>query len=111
MLTKLSILFFYNRIFPSKGLVRASWVIGSIVVAYNVALVLVTAFECRPLSTFWTRKPGTCINTLPPFTVLASFNVLTDVLILVLPVKFVLKLRMRMARKVQVCGIFLLGGL
>ena len=37
-------------------------------------------------------------------------NVITDFLILGLPVKFVVKLQMRTARKVQVCGVFLLGG-
>ena len=37
-------------------------------------------------------------------------NVLTDVFILSLPVKFVWKLQMKTARKAQVIGLFLLGG-
>ncbi|KAL8713746.1 MAG: hypothetical protein Q9220_002272 [cf. Caloplaca sp. 1 TL-2023] len=88
VLTKVSILTFYNRIFPSEWLKRASWAIGLLTVGYNLALILVGALES-----------------------LAIINVVTDFLILALPVKFVWNLHMRQARKIQVCGIFLLGGL
>ena len=71
VLTKSSILCMYNRIFPSGGLLRTSWVIGAVVVAYNIPLVFVTAFECIPLSSLWTGEPGRCIHTLPAFTTLA----------------------------------------
>ncbi|KAL8945985.1 MAG: hypothetical protein Q9222_007558 [Ikaeria aurantiellina] len=112
VLTKVSILTFYNRIFPSDWLKRASWAIGLLTAGYNLALILVGALECIPLSTLWTHKPGgTCIDTVPPFTALAVINVVTDFLILALPVKFVWNLHMRRTRKIQVCGIFLLGGL
>ena len=71
VLTKSSILCMYNRIFPSRGLLRTSWTIGVIVVAYNIPLVLVTALDCIPLSSLWTGEPGTCIHTLQAFTTLA----------------------------------------
>lgn len=71
VLTKSSILCFYNRIFPSKVLLRVSWAFGLFIGAYNLALVLVTALQCIPLSSFWTHKPAKCIQTRSAFTILA----------------------------------------
>lgn len=71
ILTKISILCFYRRIFsPVKSLQYSSWALCIFIVAYNVVLVLVTALQCIPLSALWTGEPAKCINTLPPFTVL-----------------------------------------
>ncbi|KAJ9223626.1 hypothetical protein DTO169C6_3978 [Paecilomyces variotii] len=108
MLTKISILLYYHRLFQS---VTLSWVIGAVVVAYNLAVIFVAAFECIPLSSMWTGQPGKCIATKVPFTILAVMNTLTDIAILTLPVRYVCKLRMRTTRKIQVLAIFMLGGL
>jgi len=71
VLTKLSILCFYCRIFvPFKSLLYISWGFGIFIVAYNLALIFVAAFQCIPLSSMWTGRPGTCIDTLPPYTAL-----------------------------------------
>lgn len=71
VLTKLSILCFYCRIFfPIQRLYYISWGFGIFIVAYDLALIFVTAFECVPLSSMWTGAPGKCIDTLPPFTTL-----------------------------------------
>ncbi|KAI1084251.1 hypothetical protein F5B20DRAFT_524169 [Whalleya microplaca] len=111
VLTKLSILCFYCRIFfPIQRLFYISWGFGIFIVAYNLALIFVTAFECVPLSSMWTGAPGKCFNTLPPFTTLGIVNVVTDVGILTLPIRHVLLLRLTVTQRIQVCGIFLLGG-
>jgi hypothetical protein len=71
VLTKISILSFYCRIFsPIRSLRTISWGLGIFIVAYNLALIFVTAFECVPLSSLWTGAPGMCFDTLPPFTTL-----------------------------------------
>ncbi|PWY82518.1 hypothetical protein BO83DRAFT_423337 [Aspergillus eucalypticola CBS 122712] len=109
MVTKISILIFYRRLFRSRWLMACSWIIGIIVVMYNLAVILIAGLQCIPLSDLWTGG-SSCINTEPPFTGLAIINIFTDVAILTLPVKPVLSLRMPKAQKVQVLGIFLLGG-
>ncbi|KAI0432394.1 hypothetical protein F5Y09DRAFT_329720 [Xylaria sp. FL1042] len=112
ILTKLSILCFYCRIFsPIQRLKYISWALSISIVAYNLALILVAAFECIPLSSLWTGNPGNCINTLPPFTTLGIVNVVTDVGILALPIRYVILLRLSLTRRIQVCGIFLSGAL
>ncbi|PLB44174.1 hypothetical protein P170DRAFT_467920 [Aspergillus steynii IBT 23096] len=111
MLTKISILFLYHRIFPVKWLLVVSYIMGAVVIAYNLAVVFTAAFQCIPLSSMWTGEQGQCINVSPPYTALAIVNVVTDVAILALPVKPVLGLQMRRGRKIQVLTIFLLGGI
>ncbi|KAI9045241.1 uncharacterized protein KD926_009655 [Aspergillus affinis] len=109
MVTKISVLLFYCRLFGSKWIYTSSWIVGTIVVLYNLAVILIAGLQCIPLSDLWTGG-SSCINTEPPFTGLAVVNIVTDVLILALPVKPVMNLNMKSARKVQVLGIFLLGG-
>ncbi|KAH9909708.1 hypothetical protein F4778DRAFT_10299 [Xylariomycetidae sp. FL2044] len=112
VLTKLSVLCFYQRIFsPMKRLYHLSWGFGVFIVAYNLALVFVTAFECVPLSSMWTGAPGKCFDTLPPFTTLGIVNVVADVGILALPIRYIIQLNLPLTRRIQVCGIFLLGAL
>ncbi|KAJ8108699.1 hypothetical protein ONZ43_g6347 [Nemania bipapillata] len=112
VLTKLSILCFYCRIFfPTKQLYYISWGFGIFIVAYNLALIFVAAFQCIPLSSLWTGAPAKCIDTLPPYTALGIVNVVTDAGILALPIRYILKLRLSLTRRIQVCGIFLLGAL
>ncbi|KAI1779529.1 hypothetical protein F4818DRAFT_453587 [Hypoxylon cercidicola] len=110
VLTKLSILCFYCRIFfPVKRLFYISWAFGIFIVAYDLALIFVTAFECVPLSSMWTGAPGVCFNTVPPFTTLGIVNVVTDIGILALPIPHIIQLRLTVPQRIQLCGIFLLG--
>ena len=124
---KLSILYLYHRIFPSRGLVIAACLIAILVMAYNAALIIFAFLQCIPLSKLWTGKPeGVCVPTKPAYVTLAYvslpvgeillkvnsvMNVVTDIMILCLPVKFVLRLQMKTTRKLQVLGAFDLGGM
>ncbi|KAL5343836.1 hypothetical protein BJX70DRAFT_393258 [Aspergillus crustosus] len=111
MLTKISILLFYHRIFPIQWLTIVSYLMGAVVIAYNIAVIFVASFQCIPLSSLWTGRPGQCIDPSPPFTALAIVNVVTDFAILALPIQPVLRLQMKTRRKIQVLSIFLLGGI
>ncbi|KAL4860744.1 hypothetical protein BDV12DRAFT_208892 [Aspergillus spectabilis] len=111
MLTKISILLFYHRVFPIQWLTIVSYFTGAVVIAYNIGLIFVAAFQCIPLSSLWTGKPGQCIDPSPPFTALAIVNVVTDFAILALPIQPVLGLNMKTHRKIQVLSIFFLGGI
>lgn len=100
---KLSILYLYHRIFPSRGLVTIASCIAALVVAYSTALIIFAFLQCIPLSTLWTGTPkGVCVDTQPAYVTLAVMNVITDIMILCLPIKFVARLQMKPARKVQV---------
>ena len=84
------------------------------------AQTLVTIFQCRPVSGFWTRfatpqpKPGsiTCgVNDNHFFDGNSVPNIVTDGLLLVLPVPFIWQLNLPRAQKIGVSSAFLLGAL
>lgn len=60
---KLSILAMYLRIFPSREFRIGAWVIGSTIIAWWIAIVLVCIFQCNPIYIAWVPwDKGTCIN-------------------------------------------------
>ena len=65
-----------------------------------------------PIDSNWTPgKPHYCINTALGATIIAAFNVLTDFMILILPMPLLYKLQQPTKQKLQIMGMFLLGGL
>ncbi|KAI3132515.1 hypothetical protein CBS147325_8741 [Penicillium roqueforti] len=88
--TKISILLMYCRIFPTREIRIASLVLGGMTLSWLVAIILVSVFQCNPIPRAWdTRIPGKCINLKGMFIGNAVPNILTDILILSLPVKVV----------------------
>lgn len=70
--TKLSILYLYHRMFPSKRLVVIASLIGALVLAYSTSLIIFAFLQCIPLSKLWTGKPGgVCVPTQPAYVTLA----------------------------------------
>ncbi|KAK7545009.1 uncharacterized protein J3D65DRAFT_46371 [Phyllosticta citribraziliensis] len=70
-----------------------------------------TIFRCYPLSRSWSREGNTC----PPsagqinYWITILFNILTDVLIMCLPISMVLKLNLPTKQKFGVSCVFALG--
>lgn len=65
-MVKLSLLFFYLRVFPARPIRRVLW--GSIVLIllYTVTFLFISIFECTPISFFWEswdgEHKGKCLN-------------------------------------------------
>ncbi|KAF4778685.1 hypothetical protein HER10_EVM0008810 [Colletotrichum scovillei] len=113
--TKISILLFYWRVFMGNMLsFRFSiWTGAFLVGSYPVYFMITMGVCCSPLSHYWTQfkgTTGTCINVGRFFFILAIINLITDVILLVIPVPEILKLQMRKDKKIAVCGILGLGG-
>ena len=109
---KASILYLYRRVFfVSRGFNIALWAIGLFVFGYSVAQTFAAIFQCVPIPAVWDPKvKGDCINTSLAATILAAFNVATDFAILILPMPILWQLRMPTQQKLQIMGMFLLGG-
>ena len=110
--TKASLLLLYYRLFsPSRRFRLAIYNVTGIVFCQWLSLTLVTIFQCRPVAAFWnhTIQGAQCIN-LPVFTVVSGvLNLITDVVILCLPIPMVWGLNTTKAQKVTLTGIFFLG--
>lgn len=102
----------YCRIFPTREIRIASMILGGISIAWSMSIILVSVFQCTPIARAWdTRIPGTCINLKGSFIGNAVPNVITDILILCLPVRVVWGLHASITHRLSVIGIFLLGSL
>ena len=112
--TKASLLLLYYRLFsPSRRFRLAIYIVTAIVFGQWLSLTLASIFQCSPIAAFWdhTIQRAVCIN-LPRFTVVSGvLNLMTDVLILCLPIPMVWGLNTTNAQKVTLTGIFLLGAL
>lgn len=108
-----SILYLYHRIFfVSRPLTIALWLVAAFVLGYSIAQVFGAIFQCVPIDSNWNPKvTGHCINLDVFATVLAALNSFTDIVILVLPMPLVWRLKRPAHEKVQIMGMFLLGGL
>lgn len=111
-LNKLSALLLFRRIFVQRGFQIACWSICGIVMGWCIGTVAGTIFQCIPLEASWNRSlDGTCIDKGAFWIAYAVGNILTDVLVLVLPIPPVLQLKMPWRQRALLCGVFLLGGL
>ena len=109
--TKLSILLLYFRVFrPNKG----SRLVLQIVIYCNLAFytvgLFIEAFQCIPMQRIWLPLyPGSCINQRALQLASAIFNLLSDLVILCLPVASVWKLNTHRRGKVGIMVIFATG--
>ena len=109
---KSSILLLYRRLFPGRHFQIVLWCVGGFVLSYSFAQSVVEVFECSPVNSLWNPQvKGKCINLSAELVASSVLNVVTDVFILVLPLPILWRLQISLERKLELIGIFSLGGL
>ena len=102
----------YSKIFPTRFMYISAWILGGIAVSWAIAIAMVCVLQCIPVEKAWIPSvAGHCINLKDSFIGNAVPNIVTDVLILALPIKHVCKLRTTVSQKILLVVIFLLGSL
>lgn len=112
--TKASLLLLYYRLFsPSKRFRLAVRIGAAIIFSQWFIFTFATIFQCRPVAAFWNRniQGAKCIDLALLSLVSGVLNLLTDVLLLCLPIPMVWGLNTTKAQKITLTGIFLLGTL
>ncbi|KAL4899590.1 hypothetical protein BDW74DRAFT_108809 [Aspergillus multicolor] len=111
MCTKISILFLYLRIFPVRWLVVSSYATMAVIVAWAIATILAGCLICRPFAYNWdkTIPTGRCGDQVASFTATGVINLVTDVVVLTLPMPSLSRLQMAMYKKVTLIAVFGLG--
>ena len=112
-ITKLSILLFYARIFPTRNFTRVLYAVGSFTLVWCVSTQFVAIFQCHPIHSFWTRFSGDskCIDLKAFFIGQAVPNIITDLVILVLPLPLIWRLQLPVSQKLMLTGCFTFGAL
>lgn len=110
-LTKCSILSQYMRIFPAKHMQITIKICFTMVLCYILVTVFGTIFFCTPVNRFWELDsvPGTCINITAFFYFAAAFNIITDCIIFVIPMRELRSLQMPRRQRIALMCVFGVG--
>lgn len=125
---KLSILLFYTKIFAVRKFIIAAKAAACLVVAWCIskslrdtvvssanppasAVCMVDFFICRPFAFNWdsTIPGGKCGNTILGFQLLGTMNLVTDMVILLLPQPYIWTLHLPLAKRIALALTFLVG--
>jgi hypothetical protein len=112
-LPKISVLFFYLRIFTTKPSRRFAQGTIILIAANWVAFVVAAFFQCRPLAYWWDRTipGGKCFDVQLYFRVMCVPNLVTDLIVMFLPIASIMKLKLPTIKRVALLIVFLTASL
>lgn len=86
------------------------WTVMVTCILGHVIGTLVLIFQCQPVQKSWLPLTnGTCLSNNTTFYALAGVTIFFDIVIFFLPIPLLLNLNMELAKKLILCGVFLLG--
>jgi hypothetical protein len=114
-LNKLSIVFFYLRIFPTRSAQRILWGTVGFIIMYGTAFVIACICQCRPISYGWRRyvneEEGHCVNISALTWSNAVMGIALDLWLLAVPLWQIRSLHMSLKKKIGVGVMFFVGTL
>ncbi|KAH9827804.1 putative integral membrane protein [Teratosphaeria destructans] len=112
-LIKVSLLTTYLRVFPSERFRTACFVVIGLHGAYIIAFVLVSLFQCRPISLAWEHWhreiPGHCNNINAQIWAASTTNMVLDIVTLGLPMPVLWNLQLNSRSKFWLMVMFGVG--
>ncbi|KXJ85327.1 hypothetical protein Micbo1qcDRAFT_107773, partial [Microdochium bolleyi] len=107
---KLSLLSFYLQLSPEKWFLTAVW-ISIAAVSTLISIITTMLFvHCNPVRASWdVLTPGSCVDTGILYMATAVQNIVTDIVIFLLPIPMVLGLQMGKRQKLVAVIIFAIG--
>ena len=112
MFIKLSILSFFLRFSMDRAFRVTVYIVMFISVGYSVPQILLFLYVCTPIGSYWDWSiPGKCINQQAIFDAGNILNVITDFMILLLPIWMLSPMRTPLTKKIGVLLILMAGGL
>jgi hypothetical protein len=108
---KMSYLWFYLRIFPQQNFRKWVWVCMFLVGGYWLGSMLQFFLICTPFEMNWnsTIPGGHCASYNVAFVTIGIFNMITDLIIMLLPIPFIRKIQMAIGIKIGLTAIFGIG--
>lgn len=114
-LSKLAILFFYIRIFPSSGVRRVLWGTVAFVSLFGVAFVFSAIFQCTPINYYWLKWDGTHQGSCVDINAIAWSNAVISIVVdgwmLAIPLWQLRTLNLDWRKKIGVGLMFGVGAL
>lgn len=109
--TKLSLLTFYLQLSPFPKFRVPVWVAIGLVSCYTIIITALLVFTCNPVSMGWSGLPddSKCLDRGPLYIATGVSNIVTDVIIFLLPIPTVMGLQMSIEKKIAALCVFGLG--
>ncbi|RDW88378.1 hypothetical protein BP6252_00410 [Coleophoma cylindrospora] len=113
---KLSLLFSFLRIAVERSHRTAILILLVACTAFNFSFLMVQINLCQPISKQEAQLEwdpavtgGSCLDSVPVYTIMASITIIFDVLIMLTPFPMLLKAQIQKQKKAILLGIFSLG--
>jgi hypothetical protein len=112
MCAKVSLLISYLRLNSDRWYRWSCWFGLVFVIGSHVGLALAAAFACQPIAMAWdsTITDGKCIDLPGVYKATAIMGLLSDILLICIPIPMTLKLQMSWQQKAGLIGLFVIGG-
>jgi hypothetical protein len=112
-LTKVSILFFYLKVFPKRSFRYCVYALVALNIAFALSYDLMLIFQCSPIEGAWTDWDGTFTGKCISINILgwsaAAINIALDLGTIILPLPELVQLSMSMKKKAQILVMFTIG--
>jgi hypothetical protein len=110
---KLSILVLYSRIFTTRLQRHTINITAGAIIGTWASAAITAFFICRPFAYSWDKsiQNGRCGDLLDTYKGLCIPNIVTDLIMLILPMPALLKLRVKTSIKIGLIITFLTGSL
>ncbi|KAM6508539.1 hypothetical protein FALCPG4_018379 [Fusarium falciforme] len=112
-LLKLALLFFYLRIFPATSVRRILWSTIIFNSLFGIIFLIVTIFQCKPISYFWTNwdgeHEGSCVNLNAIAWANSGISIALDIWMLAIPLSQLKALNLGWRKKIGAGMMFSLG--
>jgi hypothetical protein len=107
---KMSVMFFYLRVFVNDGLRLTTKLMMGFVFLWSLGNILQVFLICRPFAaTYDPTIKSKCGNQVVSFIAIGAFNVITDAIILTLPIPTIWGLKMSRSARLGLSAVFLIG--
>lgn len=108
---RLALLLMYLRLFGvSRSFKYATWAVMFFVTGYLSSNIITLIFGCTPVVKYWKPDlPGHCIVLIQADYAYGSMNVVSDLLLFLLPIPMVWQLRLSHKEKIGLILIFMSG--
>lgn len=112
-LTKISILFFYLKVFPKRSFRICAWILIGFNLIYALTYDFLLIFQCNPISGAWTFWDGETESKCLSINILgwsaAAINIALDLAVIVLPLPSLFGLSLSMRKRLQIIAMFAVG--
>lgn len=112
LFTKFALLSILIRIFkPYKSKIIFIYVLLGCLTVYYITAEGIKLGMCNPVEAYWTGAPAFCLDQQAALLSDSVISVVTDLIILILPLPLTWSLQMKTSKKLRVIGMLSAGGL